>query len=69
MKNRLKDKDLEAFRHGFWMDRMDVAQDWMSVSVLRREAAEKMEAEAVDVPVLERGRGQAPQGSTGSAWS
>eukprot|EP00435_Cladocopium_sp_Y103_P056072 s735_g18.t2 len=39
------------------------SEDWMSVSVLRPEAAEQFQLEAVDVPVLERGKGHAPQGA------
>ncbi|CAJ1428059.1 unnamed protein product [Effrenium voratum] len=39
------------------------SEDWMSVSVLRQEAAERMQQEAVEVPVLEKGKGHAPRGA------
>eukprot|EP00434_Breviolum_minutum_P029186 symbB.v1.2.025816.t1/scaffold2532.1/size76761/2 len=39
------------------------SEDWMSVSVLRPEAAEMLQQQAVDVPLLERGKGQAPRGA------
>eukprot|EP00913_Durusdinium_trenchii_P013297 g12480.t1 len=39
------------------------SEDWMSVSVLRPEAAVEMESMSVEVPTVERGKGQAPQGA------
>ncbi|CAE7764163.1 COMT, partial [Symbiodinium microadriaticum] len=39
------------------------SDDWMSVSVLRQEAAEEFAASSVDVPVVEKAKGVSPAGN------
>ncbi|CAE7430309.1 COMT, partial [Symbiodinium necroappetens] len=39
------------------------SDDWMSVSVLRQQAAEEFAESSVDVPVVEKAKGVSPAGS------